>query len=1078
MGSRIFTWALAVLAAAAIAAPAYAQDYTVTNTSGRYESEPSSGVTTLTLGDDATTTVSLPFDFSYFGNMYSSVSVCSNGFVQFGGGSQRTPSNFTFPQTGGSASDGICAPYWDDIDPSAGGSVKHWTSGTSPNRRWVLTWDGVPIWSRGGNMRIQLQLYETSGKIVMAYGSGGTWENYNGYTVGIDEPAGADRYVYPTGYSGAGNTAGPPADFEFVPDETRFTGRVQFTEILTTSSGIGASTRTGVAPAGLSVELHGATGVAASGTVDANGDFTVRGLALVSSSTGSLHLSSKSLAADVSSSSSTSSLAPSTTVQIASNVSFGTNRDFGTLTVDDTNDADRSGRAALQISRQMETLRVWAQSRTTDVIPRVLVFFSTTASAPTSYSPGSDTVPPVIRVGGPLSSGSHDAFDPAVVSRIYARHVLKSINAADSATFSQSLDTATSATNALSEGFGLYLFSITGGGTQAIDGASSTSASVFDLETPSLSRAPANDVGGWAAAALYDLIDGANESHDLIDGTTGTNADRPFQVFDAQTNLVTPTTFLDEWDSRGFGSAALVTNFIRHGLLPDDTAEPNDSLSAAVALGTAGLRRDGLALNRFNEDWFRIFVPGPTDAFFVDVTYNRTGSSATIALEVLSPGGALLATGTPQGDTGPVRAITGPTGPGDVIVRVAHVNGPAISDYGLQAFSRLQISAAAQGEWTVKRPINQALVVQGGIPPYALSVKAPTQLPRGMLLDAPNLRLIGAPLEIGSITFTIQTTDAGAPANTTSLSQTFQVNAELAFNAPALTGAAVGKATDIDLRRTGGTNPVTVVNIDGDLPEGLTIDADFHIRGSATTAGGGDLLIEATDVAGSTATVDTTVVACGPFDGGVVTLAQGEAAAGFYFDALAGSLANLGLKTAKKNPKREFDVLLLAPDGNVVEGGVVKIKRGKAILKKVPLPKTGRYFLMMSADDGGEPSDVQGSDKIALPKKGVGATDRLAFSDQVLIEFGAVAGATFALKGKTTEEMSMRVLYVLRPDGTVLPIDDLEQAQNGKKYTLAFDCAQSGTYAVYLTPQPGGLGELTYKYKVKQPKGATYTFED
>ena len=1074
-GSRPRARVLAALATLALAVPAFAQDYTVTNTSGRYVSAPSSGVTTVTSlngQDDASTAISMPFDFSYFGRSYSTVRVCTNGFAQFGASSSSTFSNTTLPQSG--TNDGIVAVHWDDLHVNQG-AIRHWSSGTAPNRVFYLLWDGVAHFSnRNATLTFQVQFHETTGKIVTAHlSSSGFYAN--GYTVGLDEPLGSNRYVYPTGYTGNGNSAFPP-DFEYVPRETVFTGQVLFDEIVTTSGGIGATTRTGVVPAGLAVELRDAGNVAASGFVGADGSFTVRGLALVGATTGTLNLSAKSLAANVSPSDSPTSLAPSTAIELASGVSFGSNRAFGTLSVGDVSDADRSGRAALQISRQMEAIRAWVQERTGDVIPQVHVFFSNSSTAGTSYTPAG-TSPAYVRIAGNAASNP-DAFDPAVVSRAYARHVLASINATDSAAFAQSLDTATSATNALSDAFGLYLFTMTGGGSQAIDGLSASSASVFDLESPSLTRAPAADVGGWAAAALHDLVDGANESHDTIDGTAGTAAERPLAIFDALTALVTPSVFLDEWTRQGFDSGGLVTNFIRHGLLSDDANEPNDSRAAARLLGTAGLRRDGLTLNRFNEDWYRVFVPGSTDAFFVDVTYNRTGADTVIALEVYTPGGVLMATGTPQGDSGPVRAITGPTGPGDVIVRVAHVSGSAIASYGLQAYSRLSITSPGQGPWTVRRPLNQALAVTGVIPPYALSVKQPTQLPRGMLLDSQNLRLTGAPLDEGSITFTIQTTDSGTPANVSSFSQTFKVNAELAFRAPALTGVAVGTQADVDLGRTGGTDPVTVVNIEGNMPAGLTIDPDFHIRGSAESTGGGSLLIEATDVAGSTATVDTTVVSCGAFDGGSVELDAASAAAGFYFDALAGSTANLSLKTAKKRAKRELDVLLLAPGGDVVQGGVVKVRRGKAALKKVPLPRTGRYYLVFSSDDGGDATEILGSDKVALPKKGAGGEERLQFNDQVFVEFGAVAGASFTLKGKTTEDMGMRVLFLILPDGSVLPVTEMVQAQKGRKYTVSFDCPQSGTYGLYLTPKPGGLGDFTYKYKIKQPKGATYTFED
>ena len=96
---------------------------------------------------------------------------------------------------------------------------------------------------------------------------------------------------------------------------------------------------------------------------------------------------------------------------------------------------------------------------------------------------------------------------------------------------------------------------------------------------------------------------------------------------------------------------------------------------------------------------------------------------------------------------------------------------------------------------------------------------------------------------------------------------------------------------------------------------------DFHIRGIADEPGGGAFGFRATDVAGSEAEVDSFLVVCVPIETKkqAVTLAAGQAAAGFYFDALSGSDCKVSLKTAKKNAKRELNFLLIGPDGNVVQ---------------------------------------------------------------------------------------------------------------------------------------------------------------
>ena len=108
--------AAALLGAAALllsASAAVAQDYDVSWTEDLYTAPPASA-TVLSLGNDSSTSVELPFDFPYFGSVYDSVWVHANGFTQFG---VETPSagtdvNDSFPWKGSET--GLRAPFWTD----------------------------------------------------------------------------------------------------------------------------------------------------------------------------------------------------------------------------------------------------------------------------------------------------------------------------------------------------------------------------------------------------------------------------------------------------------------------------------------------------------------------------------------------------------------------------------------------------------------------------------------------------------------------------------------------------------------------------------------------------------------------------------------------------------------------------------------------------------------------------------------------------------------------------------------------------------------------------------------------------
>src|SRR6185295_13028384 len=125
---------------------------------------------------------------------------------------------------------------------------------------------------------------------------------------------------------------------------------------------------------------------------------------------------------------------------------------------------------------------------------------------------------------------------------------------------------------------------------------------VFDFESPSISVTKGPDVAGCVAGALVDLLDGANEAFDSVDGTS-----TPGRVLEAVASLsVAPTaeTFWRAWADAGFHDGDPARVLVAHKVLADDAFEPNDQASEAAPLGAVGLVRHGLLLNRFSEDWW------------------------------------------------------------------------------------------------------------------------------------------------------------------------------------------------------------------------------------------------------------------------------------------------------------------------------------------------------------------------------------------------------------------------------------------------------------------------------------------
>ncbi|MBN2538160.1 carboxypeptidase regulatory-like domain-containing protein, partial [candidate division WOR-3 bacterium] len=150
-----------------------------------------SGVgTRLTLSDDQTVVVPLPsgFVWRFYGQQYSQLSVCGNGFVCPGSQTYSGYSNQALPY---STAPGLVALNWDDLFPPTGGGVWHWHD--AANHRFIVEWDSVHYYSSALADKFQLVLYDTT----VATPSGDnefkvqylTANNYVGNTVGIQDQA-------------------------------------------------------------------------------------------------------------------------------------------------------------------------------------------------------------------------------------------------------------------------------------------------------------------------------------------------------------------------------------------------------------------------------------------------------------------------------------------------------------------------------------------------------------------------------------------------------------------------------------------------------------------------------------------------------------------------------------------------------------------------------------------------------------------------------------------------------------------------------------------------------------------------
>jgi hypothetical protein len=145
--------------------------------------------TRLTLSDDQTVQITLPVQFGpwkYYGQRYSTISICSNGWVAAGSATSTAYMNYPLPSTSLPAP-AVCL-CWDDLYPPVGGGV--WWYHDTLNHCFVVEWDSVSYYSPQTSWdKYEVLIYDTTlaapdgaNKVVVQYL---TANNYGSTSAGI-----------------------------------------------------------------------------------------------------------------------------------------------------------------------------------------------------------------------------------------------------------------------------------------------------------------------------------------------------------------------------------------------------------------------------------------------------------------------------------------------------------------------------------------------------------------------------------------------------------------------------------------------------------------------------------------------------------------------------------------------------------------------------------------------------------------------------------------------------------------------------------------------------------------------------
>jgi hypothetical protein len=149
-------------------------------------------------GDDsASNKSSLPLSFRFFGDDVSYWSMSSNGFAQLWpsvvGAADKTAENAAIPTA--AQPNGLVAPFWDDLVPIFS-NARAGLLGTTPNRRFVISWVHWSIKGQTGTIRVsfQVKLFETTHAIEFHYcgmqPAGNALASGSSATIGLENLAG------------------------------------------------------------------------------------------------------------------------------------------------------------------------------------------------------------------------------------------------------------------------------------------------------------------------------------------------------------------------------------------------------------------------------------------------------------------------------------------------------------------------------------------------------------------------------------------------------------------------------------------------------------------------------------------------------------------------------------------------------------------------------------------------------------------------------------------------------------------------------------------------------------------------
>ena len=138
----------------------------------------------ITADDEHSGIVNLGFTFDFYGQSYNQLVISGNGYLTFDLSQANQYSPYTIytpiPNPGSMPENAIMCP-WQDMNSGIGGNITYEAVGVAPNRKFIVTWCGVPMFSCTSLLHTsQVVLYETTDKIEMFLENKPVCSHWNG----------------------------------------------------------------------------------------------------------------------------------------------------------------------------------------------------------------------------------------------------------------------------------------------------------------------------------------------------------------------------------------------------------------------------------------------------------------------------------------------------------------------------------------------------------------------------------------------------------------------------------------------------------------------------------------------------------------------------------------------------------------------------------------------------------------------------------------------------------------------------------------------------------------------------------